>query len=45
MTEPTELADLLTTASRTGAVCVLDLDRVAAVTLTSTSASPPNALP
>ena len=33
MTEPTELADLLTTASRTGAVCVLDLDRDGAVTL------------
>lgn len=33
MTEATELADLLTTASRTGAVCVLDLDRDGAVTL------------
>jgi beta-lactamase class A len=33
MTEARELADLLTTASRTGAVCVLDLDRVGAVTL------------
>ena len=33
MTEATELADLLTTASRTGAVCVLDLDGVGAVTL------------
>jgi beta-lactamase class A len=33
MTEATGLADLLTTASRTGAVCVLDLDGVGAVTL------------
>jgi beta-lactamase class A len=33
MTEPTQLADLLTAASRTGAVCVLDLDRDGAVTL------------
>jgi len=33
MTEARELADLLTTASRTGAVCVLDLDGVGAVTL------------
>jgi hypothetical protein len=32
MTEATELAALLTTASRTGAVCVLDLDGVDAVT-------------
>jgi beta-lactamase class A len=33
MTDAIELADLLTTASRTGAVCVLDLDGVDAVTL------------
>src|SRR5205823_7384235 len=33
MTEAIELADLLTTVSRTGAVCVLDLDGVGAVTL------------
>jgi beta-lactamase class A len=33
MTEATELADLLTTASRTGAVCVLDVDGVGEVTL------------
>ena len=33
MTEATELADLLTTASRTGAVCELDVDGVGAVTL------------
>jgi hypothetical protein len=33
MTEATELADLLMTVSRTGAVCVLDLDRDGAVTL------------
>jgi beta-lactamase class A len=33
MTDATQLADLFTTASRTGAVCVLDLDRDDAVTL------------
>jgi beta-lactamase class A len=33
MTEATELADLLTTASRTGAVCVVDVDGVGEVTL------------
>jgi beta-lactamase class A len=33
MTEATELADLLTTASRTGAVCVLDVHGVGEVTL------------
>jgi beta-lactamase class A len=33
MTDAIELANLLTTASRTGAVCVLDLDGVDAVTL------------
>jgi beta-lactamase class A len=33
MTEAIELTDLLMTASRTGAVCVLDLDGVGAVTL------------
>jgi beta-lactamase class A len=33
MTDAIELADLLTTASRTGAVCVLDLDGVGEVTL------------
>ena len=33
MTEAIQLADLLTTASRTGAVCVLDLDGVGEVTL------------
>ena len=33
MTEARELADLLATASRTGAVCVLDLDGVGAITL------------
>ena len=33
MTDATQLADLLMTASRTGAVCVLDLDGVGAVTL------------
>ena len=38
MTEATELADLLTTASRTGAVCVLDLDGVGAVTVNADQA-------
>jgi beta-lactamase class A len=33
VTDATGLADLLTTTSRTGAVCVLDLDGVGAVTL------------
>jgi beta-lactamase class A len=33
MTEATQLADMLTTASRTGAVCVLDVDGVGEVTL------------
>jgi beta-lactamase class A len=33
MTEATQLAYMLTTASRTGAVCVLDVDGVGEVTL------------